>query len=110
MKQLGQAAITTGSGVLVYTVPTGMETDVQDFMIANTTGSPITCSLHFVASGGSATTSNALMKSVSIPGYTSIHWCGNQHMTAAGFIQAIGSAAGLTITVSGTEIRKGGAL
>lgn len=110
MKQLGQAAVGTGSGTLVYTVPTGMETDVQDFMIANTGATAIDCSLHLVASGGSATTSNAVMKSVAIPGATSIHWCGSQHITAGGFIQVIGSAAGLTITVSGTETRKGGAL
>lgn len=110
MKQLGQSAIGTGSGTLIYTVPTGMETDVQDFMLANTGSVAVSVSLHFVPSGGSATTSNSVMSSVDIPGNTSIHWCGNQHMTAGGFIQAIGSASGLTITVSGTELRKGGAL
>lgn len=110
MKQLGQSAIGTGSGTLIYTVPTGMETDIQDFMLANTTASPISCSIHLVQLGVAVADSKAVMKSVSIPGNTSIHWCGNQHMTAGGFMQAIGSTSGLTITVSGTERRKGGAL
>lgn len=110
MKRIGQSAIGTGSGTLVYTVPTGMEVTIQDFFIANTTASPISCSLHLALTGVAVADSNAVMKSVSIPGSTTIHWCGNQHMTAGGFIQAIGSTSGLTITVSGTEIRKGGAL
>ncbi len=110
MKRLGQSAIGTGSGTLIYTVPTGMETTVKDFMIANTTASPITCSLHLVPVSVSVADSNAVMKLIPIPGRTTVHWCGSQHMTVGGFIQAIGSAAGLTITVSGDEIRKGGAL
>jgi hypothetical protein len=110
MRQLGQKAITTGSGVLIYTVPTGMEVTIQDFMIANTTASPITCSLHLVPVSVAVGDSNAVMKEVQIAPHTTVHWCGNQHMTAGGFLQAIGSISGLTITVSGTELRKGGAL
>lgn len=107
MKQLGQSAIGTGSGTTVYTVPTGMKTDVLDILVANTTGSPINLYLHIVASGGSASTSNAIFYNVPVPGQTTIHWCGVQHMTAAKFIQGVGSAAGLTVTISGDEMRSG---
>ncbi len=107
MKQLGQSAIGTGSGTTVYTVPTGMKTDVLDILVANTTGSPINLSLHIVASGGSASTSNAIFYQASVPGHSTIHWCGVQHMTVGKFIQGIGSASGLTATISGDEMRSG---
>ena len=109
MKRLGQSAIGTGSGTLIYTVPTGYETEVQDFFVANTTGSAITCSLHFVPSGSAVSAANAILYNVTIAANSTIHWCGNQIINAAGFIQAIGGSSGLTITVSGTENRKVGA-
>jgi hypothetical protein len=37
MKKLGTGAITTGGGTLLYTVPTGIRTEVMDIVIANTT-------------------------------------------------------------------------
>jgi len=107
MKQLGQSAVGTGSGTLIYTVPTGFKTDVQDIFIANTTVAAITLSLHFVASGGSASAANAVFSSVSIPANTTVHWSGNQTLSAGKFIQGIGSATGVTITISGEEARAG---
>ena len=107
MKQLGQSAVGTGSGTTVYTVPTGFKTDVLDIVIANTGATSINFSLHFVASGGSASTSNALFKDVAIPGNTTIHWGGMQNLSAGKFIQCIGSATGITVTVSGEEARAG---
>lgn len=107
MKQLGQSAVGTGSGTTIYTVPTGYKTDVLDMFIANTGTSSVTLSLHFVASGGSASTSNAVFKDVSINGNTTIHWTGIQTLSSGKFIQAIGSATGVTITISGSETRVG---
>lgn len=105
MKQLGQSAVGTGAGTTIYTVPTGYKADVKDIFIANAGSTSINLSLHFVASGGSASTSNAVFKDVPISGNTTIHWSGVQALSAGKFIQGIGSASGVTITISGEEER-----
>lgn len=105
MKKLGQGAITTGSGTLLYTVPTGYKTEVLDICIANTTAAAITCALHLVPTGVSVGTSNMLFPTVSVPGNTVIQWTGMQHLNTGDFIQGIGSAAGLTVNISGDELR-----
>lgn len=107
MKKLGQGAITTGAGTLIYTVPTGMRTDVMDINIANTTSSPLTAAIHLVPTGGSATTANMLFPTVTVPGNTLIQWTGAETLNAGDFIQGIGSAAGITVNISGVEYRAG---
>ena len=107
MKKLGQGAITTGAGTLVYTVPTGIRTEVFDINIANTAATALTCALHLVPVGGSAATTNTLFPTVSIPANTLVHWSGIQCLNAGDFIQGIGSAAGLTVNVTGIEYRSG---
>lgn len=107
MKKLGQGAITTGAGTLIYTVPTGMRTEVLDINIANTTTGALTCALHLVPTGGSAATTNMLFPTVSIPANTLIQWTGVQVLNAGDFVQGIGSAAGITVTISGSEGRAG---
>jgi len=42
MKKLGQGAITTGAGTTIYTVPTGIRTDVQDINISNSGATTLT--------------------------------------------------------------------
>ncbi len=107
MKKLGTGAITTGSGTLVYIVPTGIRTEVLDIAIANSGSSSLTCALHLVPSGGSASTSNVMFPTVTIPGNTMVHWSGIQILNAGDFIQGIGSSAGITVHVSGEEKRAG---
>ena len=105
MKRLGQSAVTTGAGTLIYTVPTGYKTSVMNIDIANTNGTSNTFALHLVASGGSATAANTLVPTVSVDGHTMIQWSGNQMLSAGDFIQAIGGSSGMTVTVSGEESR-----
>ena len=107
MKKLFQGAITTGSGSLCYTVPTGIRTEVLDINIANTAATALTCALHLVPVGGTAATTNTLFPTVSIPANTLVHWSGIQCLNAGDFIQGIGSAAGLTLNISGDEGRAG---
>lgn len=107
MKQLGQAVLTTGSGVTIYTVPTGFKSEINDILIANTGSSPINCSIHLVPVGVAVGTSNAMLKSVPIEGNTTVNWSGRQVLTAGDFIQGIGSGSGLTVTISGEESRQG---
>lgn len=105
MKKLGQGALTTGSGTLLYTVPLNYRTVVMDINIANTTAAPITCALHLVPSGVAVGATNMLFPTVSVPANTVIQWTGNQHLNQSDFIQGIGSAAGLTVNISGEELR-----
>jgi hypothetical protein len=105
MKKLGQGAITTGSGTLPYTVPTGYHTDVTSINIANTPAGTLTCAIHLVPSGVAVGTSNMLFPTVSIPGNTLVQWTGGQHLVTGDFIQGIGSAAGITVNITGDERR-----
>lgn len=107
MKKLFQGAITTGSGTLCYTVPTGIRTEVYDVIIANTTTGSLTCSLHLVPTGVAVGTSNAMFSSVSIPANTTVHWSGIQCLNAGDFIQGIGNSAGMTVNITGQEYRGG---
>ena len=107
MKKLGQGAITTGAGTLLYTVPTGIRTEVLDILIANTTSGGLTCSIHLAPTGVAVGTSNAMFSSLSIPAYTTVHWSGVQCLNAGDFIQGIGSGSGLTVNITGEEYRAG---
>jgi hypothetical protein len=105
MKRLGQSAITTGAGTLLYTVPNGYRANIRDIQIANTGASELTCLIHFVPTGASATTANTFVPTVIIPAYTMVQWSGTQILNAGDFIQGIGSAAGITVTITGDEDR-----
>ncbi len=105
MKKLAQGAIATGSGTLAYTVPASYRTDVRTIDVCNTTAAPLTCAIHLVPAGASAATSNMLFPTVTIPGNTMVNWQGIQTLNAGDFIQAIGSASGLTMNITGDEMR-----
>jgi hypothetical protein len=107
MKRLAQGAITTGGGTLLYTTPTGMRTEVLDLCIANTTTGPLTAAIHLVPTGASATTANMLFPTVTVPANTLIQWTGSQVLNAGDFVQGIGSAAGITVNITGNEGRAG---
>lgn len=104
-KQLAQTAVGTGAGTLVYTCPTGYTSDIKDINIANTGAAAINFDLNIVAFGGSVTTANRIFPTVAIPPYTMIQWEGIQSLKAGGFLQCIGSIAGITVTITGEEFR-----
>lgn len=105
MKRLAQAEVATGGGTLLYTVPTGYRTDMTDVLIANTSSSATTISIYIVPAGGTAAASNSMFPSVVISGNTLVQWTGAQHMDEGDFIQGIAGASGVTVTISGNEIR-----
>jgi hypothetical protein len=107
VKKLGQGAITTGAGTLIYTVPTGIRTEVLYIDVCNTTAGALTCALHFVPVGSSATSANMLFPTVSIPPNSMVQWQGIQVLNAGDFIQGIGSGAGITVNITGDEARAG---
>ena len=102
-KKLGQGAIVVSPGLLVYTAPTLITTIIKCIDICNTTAGALTVSVHLVPLAGTASTANALFYTISIPANSTYQWFGTQIMNAGGFIQAIGSGAGLTVNVGGGE-------
>ncbi len=104
MKNLARASVGTGAGTLLYTVPKRYRTEVRDITFSNTTAAPIRFSLHLVNSGGSPDTTNKMIPSVEVPGYTFVQWEGNQTLLADGYIQGIATAAGICVTINGDEI------
>lgn len=104
-KKLGQGSLGTGSGTLLYTVPTGYRGSVRDIDICNTTSGTLTVAIHLVPVGVAVGTSNMLFPTVSIDANTIIQWSGDQVLNAGDFIQGIGSAAGITVNISGEEVR-----
>lgn len=107
MKKLAQGAVGTGSGTLLYTVPTGMRTEVLDINIANTTSGALTCAIHLVPTGVAVAASNMLFPTVTVPGNTVVQWTGVQCLNAGDFLQGIASASGISVNVTGNEYRAG---
>lgn len=108
-KKMAQGAIAATPGTLAYTVPSGRkfvyEAKVTCIDIANTTGGALSISLYLVPVGGTPSASNMLLPAVSIAANTALQWKGEQVLNAGDFIQAIGSATGLTMNISGEEYR-----
>lgn len=103
--KLGQAAMPTTVGTL-YTVPASTRTFVKDIDICNTSTSQLSATVYLVPSGGTAGTGNILIPSVPIQPASvggMFQWSGTQVLNAGDTIQTLGSAAGLTINVSGGE-------
>ncbi len=107
MKKLAQGGVGTGSGTLLYTVPTGIRTEVLDINLSNTTSGSLTCALHLVPTGVAVGTSNMLFPTVTIPGNTIVHWDGCEVLNAGDFLQGIASASGITVNITGNEYRAG---
>lgn len=105
MKRLAQSAVGTGTGTLLYTAPAGYQATVTNIDVANTTSGALSFTMHLVVSGGTASAANMLFPAVSIPANTMVQWAGNQQMRAGGFIQGIGSGAGITVHITGDEFR-----
>lgn len=100
--KLAQAAIGTAYAV-IYRVPGGTRTYVKDIDICNTTGSPISIYVSLVASGGTASSANALFYGNSLPGNTTMQWTGCEIINPADTIQVKASASGCTVNISGGE-------
>lgn len=100
--QLGQAAITTSYATL-FTTSASTRTFLKSMDICNTTAAAIEVYVHIIPSGGSATTSNAIIYKCPVASYGFIQWNGCQIINAGGFVQVKASAVGCTITASGGE-------
>ena len=103
-KVLCRGAVPTTAGTAEYTVPTGFRTIVEEINISNTTTGALTVSIHFVPSGGSADTTNAIVYNKTIPANGDLDLSGKHILAVGDFIQIIGSASGLCMYASGEEV------
>ena len=95
--KLGQVAVGIAN-TLVHTTPALSVSYVKNIDIANTTGAAITVTVY---AGNGVATANTLLPALSIPANSILQWTGLQILNAADTIQAIASAVGCTITISG---------
>jgi hypothetical protein len=97
--RLCQKAIAATSTTLYTAQPDG-RTAILDIMVTNTTSSPVNLSMYV----GSATAANAFgFYSTSVPANSSLQYYGFQILNQSESLIAVGSAAGLTATISGIE-------
>ena len=97
--RLCQAAIGNSSTTL-YTAKSDGKTAILDIMVVNTTSSPLTLTMYI----GSVATANAFgWYSSSIPAYSSMQYNGFQILNQNESLLAVGSATGLSATISGIE-------
>jgi len=98
-KRLAQGSIGTSNTTLYTAVPDGRSA-VLDIMVVNTTSSTINLTMYI----GSASTANAFgWYQTPIPGKTSVQFSGFQILNQNESLLAVGSADGLTTSISGLE-------
>lgn len=96
--RLCQAAIGTSSAI-IYTASVDGRAAILDYNICNTTSNPINLTIGI----GGVTTATALFYSMAVPANTTVQLSGFQMLNKSETLQAIASAAGLTVTISGLE-------
>ena len=97
--RLCQKAILATSTTLYTAQPDG-RTAILDVMVVNTTSAPVNLTMYI----GSAATANAFgFYSTSIASHSSVQWSGFQILNINESLLAVGSATGLTVTISGLE-------
>lgn len=95
----GPAAVGTVAAT-VYTTPAATTTVLRNIHVANTT----TGALTFNLSVGADAAGTRLYSGFSVPANGSLDWSGFIPLAATEVLQALASAAGLTLTVSGVEV------
>lgn len=100
--KLGQGAI-PATTFNYYICPANTQTYVKDIDICNTGSSSINVTVYIVPNGSTASTSNALFYSASLASHSTLQWTGTQIMVAGDSIQAVASATGCTIVISGGQ-------
>lgn len=97
--RLCQKAIGATSTTLYTAQPDG-RTAILDIIITNTTAGSLNLSLYI----GAESASNAFgYYSTAIPANSSVKWAGFQILNINEHLTAVGSATGLTATISGLE-------
>lgn len=105
MKKLYGGAISTGGGSVVYTVPAGYTTEINDIAISNGDGNQAGISIYFVPSGGSISTSNSFLYHYHVDLHGQYTWHGTQVLDPGDFIHVTSDQTDCSIHISGDEYR-----
>ena len=100
--RLAQAETTT-SYVTVYTTPSLTRTYVKNIDICNTTSGTLRFYVHLIPKDDTAGAGNALFYNAPINANTTVQWTGSEILTPGDLIQIKGSAAGISVTITGGE-------
>jgi hypothetical protein len=104
-KILGQSAPANTSNANLYTVPSATNTIVSTLVIANTTATAALAEVYVRIAGAAASTSNAVLYDVSIPGNSSSAFTLGMTLAATDIITVqTATANALTFTAFGSEI------
>lgn len=100
--RLAQAQTTT-SYVTIYTTPLATRTYVKNIDICNTTSGSLRFYVHLIPKDDTAGAGNALFYNAPINANTTVQWTGSEILTPGDLIQIKGSAAGISVTITGGE-------
>lgn len=100
---LSSVAMPTGSTGILFTVDPGLQYDINNIEICNTSSSAQTFTIYFVPSGGTAAASNALFYNAPIAPNTTVQWTGSQVLGSGASMQAIASSSSISIMVNGGQ-------
>jgi hypothetical protein len=98
--QMGRGSIGTSISTF-HTVAANTRSLLKDIDIANNSTSPIDVTVYLVPSGDVAAAANILIPDIEIVGKGMFQWSGIQVLDAGDTIQAIASATGTSINISG---------
>lgn len=103
-KRLGAITQLGTSNQTVYTAA-GVKAVIKEILIANATPTGATVTVNLVPSGGTASTTNEVLCSVTLSGYSTLTFKCSQVLEIGDFIVAkAGTASALNIIVSGVEV------
>lgn len=104
LKNMGQAAIGTGSPTTFYTNSSGGNANLVDILVVNTTAAAITVQVWSDSDGTAATDAELLFgKNISVPANDQIHFTGQHIIQNTGTLKAQAASSGLVLTATGYE-------
>lgn len=86
-----------------YTAPGSTKARITEVTLCNTTTADITIRVHFVPSGGSADTTNAILYDFPVPPGVPFIIPLNSWLNTGDFIRMVAASAGIAATISGIE-------
>lgn len=101
VERLAEGTALTGTSAIIYTSPAKTITTLKAVTVYNSTAGAITLELNLVADGGSATTTNRVIKKAISADETYACPIVDHALMAGGTLRALGN--GLSITVSGIK-------
>lgn len=106
-KPLVEAKYAEAVATAQYTVPAGMRTLIDKFTGSNTSALPATLAVNLIPSGGSVGASNTIVVSKTLAAgeaYTFPELCGHCLAPGSAISTTAGTAASITIRISGREM------